>query len=166
MVEEAWPEELPRVLWAYRMTTRTPVRETPFKLAFGTKAVIPVEVRMSSLRWTYYDDHSNEEGLKLALDCLPKVKDNATQRMALYHQRMTKYHNQRVKLRRFNSGDMVLQKVSQATKDPTQGKLGPNWKGLYKVVRYSRRGSYYLEGMNGNPLPCPWNLEHLKKYYQ
>ena len=25
-----WPDELPSVLWAYRMTTRTPIGETPF----------------------------------------------------------------------------------------------------------------------------------------
>ena len=25
-----WPNELPSVLWAYRTTTRTPTRETPF----------------------------------------------------------------------------------------------------------------------------------------
>ena len=33
--------------------------------------------------------------------------------------KMSKYHDQRVKLRRFNPRDMVLQKVSQATKDLT-----------------------------------------------
>ena len=144
----------------------TPTGETPFKLAFGTEAVIPVEVGMLSLRQTYYDDHSNDKGLKLAMDCLLEVKDDVAQRMAMYHQRMTKYHNQRVKLRRFNSRDMILRKISQATKDPTQGKLGPNLEGPYMVVCYSRKGSYYLEGMDGNPLPCPWKLEHLKKYYQ
>ena len=80
----------------------------PFKLAFGTKAVIPVEVRMSSLKQTCYDKNSNDEGLKLTLDCLPEVREDAAQRMSLYHERMTKYHNQRVKLKRFNPGDMVL----------------------------------------------------------
>ena len=25
-----WPDELPSILWAYRTTTRTPTRETPF----------------------------------------------------------------------------------------------------------------------------------------
>ena len=40
----AWPEELSNVLWAYRTTTRTPTRETPFRLTYGTEAVIPVEV--------------------------------------------------------------------------------------------------------------------------
>ena len=79
---------------------------------------------------------------------------------------MTRYYNQRVKLKHFNLGDMVLRKVSQATKDPNERKLGPNLEGPYKVVRHSRRGSYYLEDTKGKPLPRPWNAEHLKKYCQ
>ena len=55
--------------------------------------------------------------------------------MALYHEKMTRYHYQRVKLKLFNPRNMVLRKVSQATKDPTQGKLGPNWEGSYKVIQ-------------------------------
>ena len=144
---------------------RTSTSETPFKLAFGIEAVI-LEVRMSSLKRTRYDERNNDEGLKLALDCLLEVRDDASQRMALYQERMTRYHNQRVKLKHFNPGDMVLRKVSQATKDPNEGKLGPNWEGPYKVICYSRRGSYYLEYVNRKPLPHPWNVEHLKKYYQ
>ena len=154
------------MLWAYRTTVRTPAGETPFKMAFGTEAVVPVEVGVLSLKRICYDEQSNDEGLKLALDCLPEIRDNAAQRMALYQERMTRYYNQRVKLKHFNLGDMVLQKVSQATKDPNEGKLGPNWEGPYKVVRYSMRGSYYLEDTNGKPLPRPWNAKHLKKYYQ
>ena len=46
----AWPEELSNVLWAYRTTTRTPTRETPFKLTYGTEAVIPVKVGVASIR--------------------------------------------------------------------------------------------------------------------
>ena len=44
-----WPEELPNVLWAYRMTTRVPTREMTFRLTFGIEAVIPVEVGPTSL---------------------------------------------------------------------------------------------------------------------
>ena len=119
-----------------------------------------------SIRKAWYDEQSSDEGLKLALDCLHKVRDNAAQRMDLYQERMTRYYNQRVKLKCFNLGDMVLRKVSQATKDPNEGKLGPNWEGPYKVICHSRRGSYYLEDTKGKLLPCPWNAEHLKKYYQ
>ena len=43
-----WPDELPRVLWAYRTTVRTTTGETPFKLAYGSEAVIPTEVHMAN----------------------------------------------------------------------------------------------------------------------
>jgi len=46
----AWPEELPNVLWAYRTTARTPTRETPFRLTYGTEAVIPIEVGVANVR--------------------------------------------------------------------------------------------------------------------
>jgi len=44
----AWSEELQNVLWVYRMTTRVPTEETPFRLTFGTEAVILVEVGLTS----------------------------------------------------------------------------------------------------------------------
>ena len=52
------------MLWAYRTT-----RETPFKLAFGTEVVIPAEVGVSSLRRAHYDKGTNNDELKLNLDC-------------------------------------------------------------------------------------------------
>ena len=38
-----WSDELPDVLWAYKMTIRTPTRETPFKLAYESEAIIPAD---------------------------------------------------------------------------------------------------------------------------
>ena len=78
---------------------RTQTGETPFKMTFGIEAVVLVEIGVSSLRNAWYDKQSNDEGLKLAQDCLPEVRDDATQRMALYQERMTRYYNQRVKLK-------------------------------------------------------------------
>ena len=40
----AWLEELPNVLWPYKTTARMPTGETPFRLIYGTEAVIPVEI--------------------------------------------------------------------------------------------------------------------------
>ena len=86
--------------------------------------------------------------------------------MVEYQQRMAEYCNKRVKLRQLNIGDLILRKFTLATKDPTQGKLGPTWEGSYKVTHYSRQGSYHLEMLDGRRLPRPWNIEHLKKYHQ
>lgn len=42
------------------MTVRTPTRETPFKLAYGNDAMIPVEVGLTSFKVTHYQDEENE----------------------------------------------------------------------------------------------------------
>ena len=51
-----WPEELQNVLWPYRTTKRVPTGETPFRLTFGTEAVIPVEVGLTSFQVKTYKD--------------------------------------------------------------------------------------------------------------
>ena len=88
------------------------------------------------------------------------------QRVARYKNLMAKHPDALVKPRHFNIGDLVLKRVSLATKDPTHEKLGPNWEGPYKVIYSKKRGSYYLEAFDGRKLEHPWNVEHLRKYYQ
>ena len=160
-----WVEELPSVLWVYRTTVRTPTKETPFKLTFGTEAVIHVEIGLTTLRTTFHKEEENEGQLRLNLDLLDETREKAARRIALYQGKMARYYNTKVKLRRFEVGDWILRKVTQATKDPSQGKLGPNWEGPYKVIQYYRKGTYHLEDRHGKKLPHPWNAEHLKKYY-
>ena len=65
-----WVEYLPEVLWAYRNTRRSATHETPFALAFGTKAVTPVEVGLKSLRIELASVEHNDEALRLNLDLL------------------------------------------------------------------------------------------------
>ena len=162
----AWPEELPNVLWAYKTTARTPTGETPFRLTYGTKAVIPVEVGVTSIRRGTFSEGLNDNELRLNLDFLDEVKDKASSKMTKYQKKMVEYYNKSVKLRRLDIGDLVLCKTTTATKNPTQGKLGPTWEGPYRVIHYLRQGSYHLETMDGQRLPRPWNIEHLKKYHQ
>ena len=50
------------------MIVRTPIGETPSKLAYGSETVIPVEVHMANHRVMKYQDERNEEQLRLNLD--------------------------------------------------------------------------------------------------
>ena len=75
--------------------------------------------------------------------------------MAKYQQKMAEYYNKRVKLRQLDIRDLVLRKVTTATKDPNQGKLGPTWEGPYQVVHYSRRDNYHLKTLDGQKLLRP-----------
>ena len=160
-----WPDELLGVLWAYRMTVRTPTGETPFKLAYGSEAVLPAEVHMANHRVTMYQDKDNEEQFRLNLDLIDEVRTDANERMARYKNLMARQHDAMVKPRQFNIGDLVSKKVSLATKNPAHGKLGPNWEGPYRIINCKRQGSYYLEALDGRKLEHPWNVEHLRRYY-
>ena len=133
-----WPDELLGVLWAYRTTVRTPTGETPFKLAYDSEAVIPAEVHMASHKVMKYQDEENEEQLRLNLDLIDEVRMDVEQRTARYKNLMAKQYDAMVKPRRFNIGDLVLKRVSLATKNSAHGKLGPNWEGPYRVINYKR----------------------------
>ena len=70
----------------------------------------------------FFNKQSNDDQLKQNLDYLDEIRNQASQRMIKYQQKMAKYYNQRIKLKRFNIEDLVLRKVTPATKDPAQGK--------------------------------------------
>ena len=116
-----WLDELPGVLWVYRTIVRTPTGETPFKLAYGSEAVIPAEVHMANHKVMAYQDKDNGEQLRLNLDLIDEVRTDAEHRIARYKNLMARQYDAMVKLRRFNIGDLVLKKVSLATKNPAHG---------------------------------------------
>ena len=118
---EAWPEELPNVLWAYRTTARTPTGETPFRLTYGTEAVIPVEVGVASTRREAFHEESNDDNLRINLDYLDEVREEASVRVTKYQQRMADYYNKRVKLRRLDIGNLVLAKLPLQPEIPHKG---------------------------------------------
>ena len=105
---------------------RIPTGETPFKLAYGSEAVIPAEVHMANHRVMKYQDEENKEQLHLNLDLIDEVWMDTEQRIARYKNLMAKQYDAMVKPRRFNIGDLVLKRVSLAIKNSVHGKLGPN----------------------------------------
>lgn len=60
----------------------------------------------------------------------------------------------------------MLREVTLATRDLTEGKLGPTWEGPYWVIGSHMLGAYHLETPEGRKLPHLCNAEHLKKFYQ
>ena len=116
--------------------------ETPFKLAYGSEAVIPAEVHMANHRVMIYQEKDNAEQLRLNLNLIDEVRMDAEHRTAKYKNLMARQYDAMVKPKRFNIGDLIPKKVSLATKDPSHGKLGPNWEGPYKIINCKRQGSY------------------------
>ncbi|XP_024019753.1 uncharacterized protein LOC112091128 [Morus notabilis] len=51
-----WADELPKVLWAYRTTSRTTKGETTFSMGYGVEAVLPVEISIPTSRVIWYEE--------------------------------------------------------------------------------------------------------------
>ena len=127
---------------------------------------MPVELHMANHSVMKYKDKENEVQLHLNHDVIDEVRRNVEQRTVRYKNLMARKHDEMVKPKRLNLRDLVLNRVSLATKDLAHGKLGPNWEMPYKVITSKRQGSYYQETLDRRKLEHPLNVKHLRKYYQ
>nr|GEV49258.1 protein NYNRIN-like [Tanacetum cinerariifolium] len=123
-----WVEELPHVLWAYRMMVKSSHGDMPFSLTYGTEAVIPAEIGMPTYRITVVDVVNNDEELRLNLDFLEEHRKLAAINEARSKSKMTKYYNSRVRGVTFKPGDFVY-RSNDASHAAAGGKLGPKWEG-------------------------------------
>ncbi|XP_022156049.1 uncharacterized protein LOC111023017 [Momordica charantia] len=135
--------------------------ETPYGLAFGSEAIIPVEIGMPTLRVENFDGQTNSEAFLLNLDLLEEKRSYSQLKLAEYQNRMARYYNTRERVRTFKPGDLNLKKVMQHVEA-----LEPNWEGPYRVLKVVRPRAYLLSDLNGRQLPHPWNAEPLRVYYQ
>ncbi|XP_028106474.1 protein NYNRIN-like [Camellia sinensis] len=130
-----WAEELPNVLWAYRTTPRRSTGKTPFTLAYGMEAVIPLEIGMPTIRSESFQPDLNNEAVASELDLAKERRERALVHIAAYQQELSKKYNKAVHPRLFKVGDWVLRKVLGNTVVQGEGKLGANWEGPYKLFQ-------------------------------
>ena len=79
-----WVEELPHVLWTYRITPRRSIGETPFSMTYGIEAVIPLETRFPMLKTSLFAPDRNDNLLEKSLDLVEGRRENARVQLAYY----------------------------------------------------------------------------------
>ena len=89
-------DELPGVLWAYRMIARRTTDISPFALTYGMEAIVSTEIGMPTLR-TNIPEKSNTESVIKELDMADELRKAAAMRIASYHHRLENLYNRRVK---------------------------------------------------------------------
>ena len=134
-------------------------------MTYGTEAVIPLKANFPTLRTNSFTPSGNDELLGESLDLIEERRERAMIHLAYYHQKLKRGYDANVKLRPLAPGDLVLRKVVGTAKDLSWGKLGPNWEGPFWITSVAGIGSYYLEDLDERAVPCPWNVNNLKRYY-
>ena len=95
-------------------------------MTYGAEVVIPLETGFPTLRTSAFTSDGNDELLKKSLDFIEERRENAMVQLAYYQHKLKQGYDINVKLRLLAPGDLVLRKVLGTTKNPAQGKLGPN----------------------------------------
>ena len=149
----------------YRTTRKSATRETPFALAFSIEAVAPNEVGLKSPRVEFASAEHNEESFHLNLDLLEEKREQALKCAKDYQRKTARYYDRKVRPNSFKLDNLMLKILLPIRKDPTHGKLGPNWEGPYIVSRIIRPSNYELQTEEGKTLHHSWNAEHLKRFY-
>ena len=158
-------EELPHILWTYRTTPRQSTGETPFSITYGAEAVIPLETSFPTLRTNAFTLDGNDGLLGKSLELIEERRESAMIQLAYYQHKLKQCYDTNVKLRPLAVGDLVLRKVLGTTRNPTWGKLGPNWERPYRITSMAGISAYYLEDLDEKTVLHPWNVNNLKRYY-
>jgi len=139
-----WVEELPHVLWIYQTTPRWLTLETPFSMTYGSKTMIPLEAGFPTLRTNLFTLDNNDKLLERSLDLVDERREATMVQLAYYQQKLKQGYDTGVRVRPLAPGDLVLRKVVGTTKNPSWGKLGPNWDGPYRITSVAGIGAYFF----------------------
>ena len=123
---DKWADEIPNVLWGYRANLRTSIRETPYKLTFGSEVVLPIELELPNIRTHELNHIANHIALQANLDVMEETFDVVRRKVAAYQLRVARYYNKKVRHKVFSPEDLVCRKLHAMQAREGQGKLAPN----------------------------------------
>nr|XP_023895858.1 uncharacterized protein LOC112007730 [Quercus suber] len=162
-----WHENLPFALCAYRTSIRTSTSATPYSLVYGMEIVLPVEVKISSLRILSQTELSKAEWVHSRYEQLNMIDEKHMTTMChgqLYQHRVERAFNKKVKPRLFEEGDLVLKKRNQAMPNH-KGKFSPTYNGLYVVKKAFSGGALIIAHMDGHDFNIPPQFDAVIWYF-
>ena len=124
-------------------------------MTYGFEVVIPLETEFPTLRTSLFTPDNNDRLLERSLDLVDERRKVAMVQLAYYQQKLKQGYDTCVKVRPLAPGDLVLRKVVSTAKNPSWGRLGPNWEGSYRITSVAGISAYFLEDLDENVVPRP-----------
>ncbi|XP_072076598.1 uncharacterized protein [Arachis hypogaea] len=160
-----WAKLIPEVLWSYNTTEQSATKETPFRLVYGSDAMIPIEVSLQNTRTTNTSKSDNAESRRAELDLVEEVRDKSALQQTAARRAIARKYNRKLKQRTFSEEDLLLRKFKDIRKPQGHGKLSANWEGPFRMQKVVGKGAYKIQRLDGAILPNTWNISSLKMYF-
>jgi hypothetical protein len=153
-----WLAELPHVIWGLRTQVSSATGFSPFFLDYESEAILPTYVTFRAPRIQFYEEGEAEQTRRIDLDSLEEQRLTTVMRQARHVQQIRRYHDRNVK-ETFNIGDLVLRSIQ---KTDGMHMLSASWEGSFIVTEVISPSTYQLQWGDGQGVPNPWNVEHLR----
>ncbi len=156
-----WDELLPFALFSLRASVQDTTGESPYFLLFGQDPLMPQDVAFNYQQSPYVasEDLPYSEQVQLRLT---KAWQLARQRAASQQQRQADNHDRNATFPMYQVDDLVLLRAL-----PVPGrakKLGPRWRGPYRIVELHANNNAHIQVMDRSHDPFRVHLRRLKRY--
>lgn len=159
-MKTSWPDEIPRILWAYHNTPQSTTQETPFNLVYGTDALLPIEFGDTTER-PITNQEEEEQNIHTNLDVLEEVRELARITSQVTKRQVERRYKTKVRPRDVKESDLVLRKAHIIE---IEDKLSPKWVSQFRVKKALLGGAYKLKTLDGTTIPRTWNAANLQFY--
>ena len=97
---------------------------------------------------------------------LEETRNQVSQRLTEYQEKMKNLFDQHAKDRKFHVVDLVLRWDIRRAEKGKHGKFDPLWFGPFKIAEVGGNNTFRLENLQGYLLDAPVNGQFLKPYFQ
>nr|GEV82761.1 reverse transcriptase domain-containing protein [Tanacetum cinerariifolium] len=146
----SWSEKLEDALWAFRTAYKTPIRCTPYKLAYEKSCHLPIELEHKAywaLKYANFDLKTARDHRKLQLNELNELCDQAYENSLIYKEKTKNLHDSKIKNRIFNVSDRVL--LFNSRLKTFLGKLKTRWTEPFIIAHVFPYGTIELSQPDG-----------------